>query len=368
MRKLGISIFVTVFILISVIALFGATPPSTPVHASHANWVKEYESWEKRTYEAAKKEGKAVWYTGESKDCTDAMVDAFGKKYPGVKLEIQSGRGTQVSARITTEQDAKKVLGDLLSTGLSVLRPMATEDRSKYFIPPAIKEPGVKWLVDPLREQDNFKGKPFPMVLAADPRGMIINTKLVPPEKGPKGWQSLLDPWWKGKIISDDPRASGSANKEWFWMREIYGEEFWRKLAAQNIAIEKSLEICSRAVATGEYYVSLSLGPREFIDIGGSPTKFVVPSEGTVLVEISVFIVNGSPHPNAAELFMNFLYTKAGQDVFGTTGSRTPLRADAKLKYPEQNLVGLKLLATTMQQDATGVVQTRKDVKKYLGE
>ena len=120
MRKLGIPIFVTVFILGSVITHFGATPTSTSLPASHANWVKEYEAWEKRTYEAAKKEGKAVWYTAESKDCTDSMVDAFEKKYPGVKLEIQSGRGTQVAARITTEQDAKKILGDLLSTGLSV--------------------------------------------------------------------------------------------------------------------------------------------------------------------------------------------------------------------------------------------------------
>ena len=42
----------------------------------------------------------------------------------------------------------------------------------------------------------------FPsLVYAIQGKGILINTSLVPPDKEPKKWEDLLDPFWSGKKI-----------------------------------------------------------------------------------------------------------------------------------------------------------------------
>jgi len=69
--------------------------------------------WEK-TLAAAKKEGKLVLYIGGG---YDAVLSAFRKRYPEIKVTTVTGRGSQQSLKIMAERRAEKYLADVYSGG-----------------------------------------------------------------------------------------------------------------------------------------------------------------------------------------------------------------------------------------------------------
>jgi iron(III) transport system substrate-binding protein len=335
---------------------------------SASEWDKNQKEWEKKAYDAAKQEGKVVLYHSETKITIDAMTKAFSEKYPGIDLVSQAGRGGQLTSKVLTEQDAGKVVCDLFTTGTSMFLPSAMEGRVHAFIPPAIDEPGIDWLADPRYFEEAYAGKPFPLLIFLGGRGFIINTNLVPPEREPKSWKDFLDPWWKGKIISQDPRIPGSGQRAWWWMQKIYGDDFIKKLAMQDVAIERSYAVVARAVARGEFSLAIGMQSRELAPLEGAPIKFITTEEGVDTSHFGILFVKGAPHPNAGELLMNFLLSHEGQNIYGEMGARTPLRADAKLKYQAQNLKGKNLLIPTLQQLLEGTQEARDFFKKVLAK
>ncbi|MBI2853856.1 MAG: extracellular solute-binding protein [Chloroflexi bacterium] len=347
------------------------TKPSSPAPtassptAGQTISASELATWEKNTYEAARKEGQVVWYTQDAKTHTDPMVEAFGKKYPGVKLVVYATQSGGLGPKIAAEQESGQMIGDVVTTGLSDLRTFSTQGRLAYFSPPAAQVAGVKWVADPLHDQALFKE--FSPVYSVSPQGAIINTKLVTPDKEPKSWMDLATPWWKGKITTQDPTVPGGANKMFYWIKRVYGEEAWSKIGAQGLILERDRNLQARAVATGEYYIGLALAPRELASIPNTPTKYITFKEGTVVSEIGIGLLKGSPHPNASKLFINYMFEE-GQDITGSTGRGSPMRAGARVDMPDLDLTGQKLLLTTPEEDLKGVAEARNDIKKYLAK
>ena len=62
--------------------------------------------------------------------------------------------------------------------------------------------------------------------------GILVNTEMVKPAEEPKGWPDLLDPRWKGKILSDDMRALGGGAVFFMVTVQKFGKEFQERLAA----------------------------------------------------------------------------------------------------------------------------------------
>jgi ABC-type Fe3+ transport system substrate-binding protein len=135
--------------------------------------------------------------------------------------------------------------------------------------------------------------------------GVLINTKLVTPEDEPKAWTDLLDPKWKGKILSDDTRPLGGGQTMFFVMQKTYGTSFHEKLSAQNLVFDRDMRNDARRVARGEYPIYI---PQMFAmasDIKGLPVKAVVMKEGVPYVPINFARMKNSSHPNAALVFIN---------------------------------------------------------------
>ncbi|MBI2361634.1 MAG: extracellular solute-binding protein [Deltaproteobacteria bacterium] len=358
---------------VAMMVLFGLAASSGVTFAAakpspHEKWAAEFKKWETETYQAAKQEGKAVWYSVDPKATEESLIEAFRKKYPGISLERQAGRGSELGAKIRTEQDAGRIVADFYPVASSVTRTLAAEGRIEHFIPPLATEPGVRWYVDPLVDQKEFSGKPFPFVLGHSPIGIMINTQLVPPDKEPKSWKDLLDPQWKGKIIFHDPRVGGYGNRTWFSMKAIHGEEFWKRLVAQDLVVDRQYNLMAMGVARGEYSIGVGVSPREVAPVESAPVKFYTAAEGTPLTVATAILVKGGPHPNAAKLFLNFLLSKEAQDILGKSGARTPNRAGSQLRSPLQNLEGQKLLITSVAEEIKGLSQVQQDAKKYLGK
>ena len=62
--------------------------------------------------------------------------------------------------------------------------------------------------------------------------GILINKNAVKGDDEPKSWQDLKNPKWKGKIISDDPRALGGGNVMFSAFQDKLGEDLQRRAVA----------------------------------------------------------------------------------------------------------------------------------------
>ena len=94
--------------------------------------------------------------------------------------------------------------------------------------------------------------------------------------------------------------------------------DYLRRLAKQEIV---PLPIATRAVLdrviAGEYPVGLEMvNAHAAISVGmGAPVRWVPLDAVTTTLQVAG-VTTGAPHPNAGRLFLDFITSRAGQDVF----------------------------------------------------
>jgi iron(III) transport system substrate-binding protein len=140
-------------------------------------------------------------------------------------------------------------------------------------------------------------------------------------------------------------------------MRRLYGDGWFKKLAANKPQVGRSSIDTVTTVNSGER--SISGGPINLaaqLAGKGNPLAVVAPVEGTVVMMSPSAIMANAPHPNAAKLFMEWFVgspevEKMAVDLYGV-----PIRAGAK---PRPGVLGLDdvkiMLRPTAQEAVTGV-------------
>ena len=149
--------------------------------------------------EAAKKEGKVVWYTAVDVKVAEQLAKAFEARYPGVKVQVERSGAERVFQRIGQEYSSNIFAVDVVDSSDAAhfvywkregwLQPVVPEDVAKHFAP-AYKDPGglfAAWRIN----------------LSV----IAYNTQQVKPEDAPKSFADLLDPKWAGKIVKASARA-----------------------------------------------------------------------------------------------------------------------------------------------------------------
>ena len=184
------------------------------------------EDWNK-VIAAAKKERKVVIYgTTTVRDFSLKIASKFKKRY-GVTVEYLSGRSREVRERVNTEVRTGRQNADIAQAGATTLPAIIVDGGIEHWLPPSIK------FVRP----DILKSMAIPqrpiVPIAVNLRGIIVNTRLVPPGEEPRSFRDLADPKWRGKILMDDPRSAGAGNSLFVGIltHPKLGEEFHRKLA-----------------------------------------------------------------------------------------------------------------------------------------
>ncbi len=110
--------------------------------------------------------------------------------------------------------------------------------------------------------------------------GFLINSRLVKDGDEPKGWEDLLDPKWQGKILSDDPRASGGGRVMFHMTYDKFGRGFHEKLSKQNLVFNRDYQESIRRTARGEFPIYIPLILSQFAQLSGLPVRYVIPKEG----------------------------------------------------------------------------------------
>jgi iron(III) transport system substrate-binding protein len=147
---------------------------------------------------------------------------------------------------------------------------------------------------------------------------IVYNTRQIP-EGTLKSIKDLYDPKYKGRIAMCDPRASSSGYEAFFTLLNDpqYGEEFWKKMGEQKIAVQPGHGNLYQSVSSGQYAIGVMLTMYRWY-IGeqkGDPVKAFFPPEGTMVRNSYGGILKNAAHPNAAKVLFSFLASKEGQDI-----------------------------------------------------
>ena len=259
---------------------------------------------------AAKREGVVSWYTSTPIVAAQKVANLFQAE-TGIKVELFRSGGSAVLRRFLQEIDAKRVLADVLTVsdpaevnGLAK-RDLLVPFRPKNFekIPEAVKDPKGHHIAQRVN-------------LAA----IIMRT-----DKGleaPKNWLDLTDPRYKGLLVMPDPSYTAIQLMVVGTLSRKYGWEFYQKLRANDVMVVQGHQQVSEVLTRGERLIAAE-GADQYAWVdrkAGHKIQTVIPADGAFAVAAPTAIIKGSPHPNAAKAFAEFMIGDTVQRLFPDEG------------------------------------------------
>ena len=137
--------------------------------------------------------------------------------------------------------------------------------------------------------------------------GIAYNPNNVSAAEAPKKWEDLLDPKWKD-AINVKVSNSGLQHGIWYVLKPILELEYFKKFAENKPrAFDSYVQQYGRLV-DGQDKIIMGAQYSGYIEFKakGAPLAFVFPETGVPAVSETYGIVQDGPHPNAAELFMDW--------------------------------------------------------------
>ena len=303
--------------------------------------------------EAAKKEGKVVWYTAIDLSVAEKIAGAFKEKFGGIEVRVERTGAERVFQRIGQEYASNVHAVDVANSSdashfltwkaQGLLLPYVPEDVAKHYKPEHRDADGT---------YAGFRATLSPIA---------YNTRLVKAEEAPASFKDLLYPKWKGKIVKAHPGYSGTILTATFEMVRDIGWEFYEALAKQNIMQVQSATDPPKKLSLGERSV-MADGTEYNVFLlkeAGQPVEVVYPSEGTPFVVGPNGIFKAAPNPNAAKLFQNYCFTPDAQRIIIDAGGLRSLHAEVKEHAGRKPLAEIKL----MKEDADGAEKASEEIK-----
>ncbi len=257
---------------------------------------------------AAQKEGRVVVFSAQGPSVMERIKADFEKTYPGIRLEQTRMSSGPMMSKLDQERATGVDGGDVTITTEMVW----LEDRLKEG---ALKAPaGPNAATWPAA----FMVKGTIPVLALEPFGIAYNTTLV---KSPiTSYRDLLKPEFSGKVGMIDLVAT-SLIAFYDWLEKKEGPDFMAKLAAQKPKIYGSNPIGAQMVASGELPVVSFMSATMVLPLvaKGAPVKLVYP-ESAFGIQYGGGIVAWSKRPNAAQVYMDYVMSRAGQTAWNGLG------------------------------------------------
>ncbi len=304
---------------------------------------------------AAEKEGKVVWYASVDVKVAEGIKKAFVAKYPKIDVEVERSGSERVLQRINQEYQSNIHNVDVVNS--SDASHFLFWKQQKWLA--AHTPPDVAKFPPQYRDPD---GMYYAWRATLD--CMAYNTNLVKEGDAPKSYADLLDPKWKGKLVKAHPSYSGTSLTGTYALVKALGWDYFEKLAKNGVQQLQSTTAPPKTLASGERAVMVDGNEYNiFIEMDArSPVKPIYPVEGVPFVASPTAIFSGAPHPNAARVFQNFLYTPKIQQLIVDKGGQRSLHPDVKEPANRTPLKNIKLLP---DDPAAMLPQVAEIKKKY---
>src|SRR4030095_8991876 len=134
--------------------------------------------------------------------------------------------------------------------------------------------------------------------------------------ESPKKWEDVLDPKWKD-AINVKVSNSGLQHGVWYMLKPILGDGYFKQFGEQKPrAFDSYVQQYGRLV-DGQDKIIMGAQYSGYIEFKAECARwaFVVREPGLPAVPETYGIVADGPHPNAAELFMDWFLSPIGQQA-----------------------------------------------------
>jgi iron(III) transport system substrate-binding protein len=272
---------------------------------------------------AANKEGQVVWYTTFTSDAITPIIQAFNKQYPKIKVQSLRLSANQIPPRVLTEQKGGSYNADVITGDAVQLDQLINAGALTAYDPP------------------DLPALPKGLSLPAGHKSVIyINTTVIAYNPAalksaglpvPTSWDDLTKPQWKGQF-SIDPGAvnfyqseiSAIGQDKALTLVKALGDNGPKLVSSHTQALTQVEQGEPAATATAYGYLAAKdaeKDPKNLAFVNGSalPTSLNLAS-----------VAKEAPHPDAAKLFLDWLESKAGQQVIVQVTNQTSLRPDVQ--------------------------------------
>ncbi|MDX1482956.1 MAG: extracellular solute-binding protein [Alphaproteobacteria bacterium] len=300
--------------LIALVAVMGLGIPQ----GSAAELGKTLEEVKAR----AKSEGTVHLAVTWRKKLRKALTKAI-RKNTGVKIKVTRVRGLASRERILNEAIGGVNKFDLVN--------VSGELREQYKKAGAIvKVPFRNYFPD--LDAETFSPDGYFAATGFSKYGILYNTKLVPKDKVPTGWDDCISARWKGKVgVMTRPRAYTALWAGWGREKSL---AFHRKLKANSPVWSTGNTDTGTKVATGEFPIACGMGLHALVNVKRrdptAPLAFVMPKDLPIQVGEALALMKDSKAPNAAVLVVGFLASAEGQSHYYLQGRSSPFVKGSK--------------------------------------
>lgn len=301
-----------------------------------------------------------MWYTSLALPSSTSIAHSFKLKYPGMDVEVHRTGSQRVLQRVMQEAAA----------GVKTVDVIHTSDAGHFVL---LKEKGMLLKYAPQGTAPfpaGFKDKDaFYFGMRATLSVIADNPKLISDKDAPRTWKDLLNPKWKGKMVSAHPGYSGIIMTHVLALVNLYGWDYFRDLAKNSLHVVQSANDPAGVVASGERPVGVN-GAEYFYyktQKQGNPIKIIYPSEGVPLVVSPVAVAKDAPHPNAAKLFVDYIFSKESQQLLADKEGLYTGHPQVTYPADKPKLKDLKLLSVEADELEKRNAEIKKRFIEYFG-
>jgi iron(III) transport system substrate-binding protein len=267
------------------------------------------------------------------------LVKGLNKHFPNLKIEFVRAGSVEIVKRFVAERQAGLIGPDLIHS--------ADPGGFDYF-----SEKG--WLDGSLTElplikdfRDGFYDQRSGWVaLRATGIAIMYNTNNVKKNDLPKTWKELANPKWKGRVAISDPNRAGSSFSHLYAMWKMYGPDFFKAFAANDVMVAGDGSATREAIANGERDVApVSEYDAFAFKKEGKPVDVAWPEDGTVLLPAPLALVKGSKNADNAKALAAYMLSKEGQQVIVDTTLTWSPRRDVQAPEGKPPLDSIKTVS-----------------------
>jgi iron(III) transport system substrate-binding protein len=297
------------------------------------------------TVTAANAEGEVDVHGGPGELFHHILTDGFREAFPQIKVNFSGLSGRDAIPKIVRERAAGIYSVDVYVGGssslLQSLKPVGAfaPIRPVFILPEVVDDKA--WYggldggwVD--REKKFIFG-----FEATVTETTMVNRDLVSRDIF-KTYDDLLSPKLAGKIVWDDPRLPGPGLGAAQRYLLNFGEDWLKRLySQQKIAYIANPRQEAEWLVSGKYPIAIGASPDQVErfqqqGLGKNVVSFEEPMPHPTLdfAYGSVALMANAPHPNAANVYINWLLSKAGQTDWGKIGGNSR-RIDIPYAVPQ---------------------------------
>lgn len=289
-----------------------------------------------------------VLYTAQEEEIYEPIIKEFEER-TNLMVKVERGSSEEMTGRLEDEEE-RPDWDVVFGVGIETLE-QSKEHWQVY------KSPEAAFITESFQCEDN-RWTSF----SALPLVIMYNTNVVTYRELPVGWNSLLEPRWKGRIAFMDPRRSDvysaalvTAVHTWE-KRGDYLEQFMENLEYGTL---NSMQEVNAGILDGRYSLGVTMEESaQALLSEGADVDYIYPQEGTTALPDGTAIVKGCSNPDAARQFLDFTVSRDTQRILVSDLNRRSVRSDVP-PLPGLSPIGRLPL---IEMDLEELTREKKDV------